>query len=111
MKARVIYRSSGPVYLLDGREVTREEYDAALPDRPLEGAAPMTESTSAWPIKSDALGVHPKQAREAEEHARQKGVPTEFTPQGQPVFRSREHRKQYCRAYGVYDRNGGYGDP
>lgn len=64
-----------------------------------------------WPLKSDALGVHPSQVNEAVEQSRKLGVPTEFTPDGRAVLTSQAHRKRYAEAVGFYDRNGGYGDP
>jgi hypothetical protein len=64
-----------------------------------------------WPMKSDAAGVHPDQAAEAEAHSRELGVPTEFNSEGQAVFTSARHRKRYCEAVGLYDRNGGPTDP
>lgn len=65
----------------------------------------------AYPILSDAMGVHPDQVPAAREHARAHGVPTDFTPDGRPVIRSRKHRKQYGESRGFVDRNGCCGDP
>lgn len=64
-----------------------------------------------WPIKSEAAGVHPDQAAQAEAHSREVGVPTEFTRDGQAVFTSARHRKSYCEAVGLFDRNAGPTDP
>lgn len=64
-----------------------------------------------WPMKSDAAGVHPDQIAEARAHSIEAGVPTDFTPDGRAILTSRKHRKDYCRAIGMHDRNGGYGDP
>jgi len=65
-----------------------------------------------WPMKSYALGVLPSQVKQAMEHAKSIGVPTEFCPKtGDAIFTSRLHRKRYAEATGHYDRNGGYGDP
>jgi len=65
-----------------------------------------------WPMESDAAGVDVSQVSEATAHARAVGVPTEFNPEtGNPIFTSRNHRKRYCEAVGLYDRNGGYSDP
>jgi hypothetical protein len=66
---------------------------------------------SAWPLKSDAAGVHPSQAEQFQEHSAKMGVPTEFDKStGQAVFKSRGHRAQYLKMMGIHDRNGGYGD-
>lgn len=64
-----------------------------------------------WPMRSDAAGVLPIQIGEAREESIKRGVPTEFTKDGQAIFTSAEHRKKYCESHGMYDRNGGYGDP
>lgn len=64
-----------------------------------------------WPMKSDAAGVASHQSKEAYEHSVRIGIPTEFTSDGRAIFTSRKHRKDYCRAIGLHDRNGGYGDP
>ena len=33
------------------------------------------------------------------------------TRDGRAIFNSRAHRKRYCESIGMFDRNGGYGDP
>lgn len=64
-----------------------------------------------WPMESDAAGVHPDQAKELSDYAASKGVPTEVNAEtGNPIFHSREHRKKFCQATNMYDRNAGIGD-
>lgn len=63
-----------------------------------------------WPLLSEGAGVQQSQVKEATEHARKLGVPTDFTRDGRAIFRDRNHRKQYLKAHGLHDRNGGYGD-
>jgi putative FmdB family regulatory protein len=63
-----------------------------------------------WPMESDAAGVHPSQVREATEYAQQVGVPTDYTPDGRAIFRSRKHRAKYLKAHGMVDRDAGYSD-
>jgi hypothetical protein len=60
---------------------------------------------------SDAAGVSPEQSVDAMRHSQEIGIPTEFNSQGQAVFTSASHRKRYCEAIGLYDRNGGFSDP
>jgi len=67
-------------------------------------------TTGTWPMESDAAGCHPSQIPEHMQACQEAGVPTEFTPDGQAVFTSRHHRKRFCRAFELYDRNAGYGD-
>lgn len=64
-----------------------------------------------YPFCSDAIGVHPAQVADARAESVQLGVPTDFTPDGRAVLRTPGHRKAYCEAIGVFDRNGGFSDP
>ena len=65
-----------------------------------------------WPMESNAAGVAASQAVEAMQEATKMGIPTEFNKEtGDAIFTSRKHRKDYCRAIGLHDRNGGYSDP
>lgn len=70
----------------------------------------MIETDWSKPIKSLALAVRPAQVTKARAWAEAQGVPTDFTPGGEPIFRSRQHRRDYCKIRGVVDNNGGYGD-
>lgn len=96
-------------YWIDGQQVSKEAFDAAFP--PVRSEPGDTAAFFGWkPIVSDALAVHPDQVTEAVQDAKQKGVPTEFLPDGRPILTSRSHRKAYLKAYGFHDRSGGYGD-
>jgi len=64
-----------------------------------------------WPILSDAAGVAPSQVGEARQKFADLGLNTEVMRDGRVVFTSASHRKKHCEAVGLYDRNGGYGDP
>jgi hypothetical protein len=97
-------------YFVDGRQVSQDEFDSLVPDA-LSGTGRSGASLQSWqPILSDALAVHPDQVAEATLDAKRKGVPTEFMPDGRPILRTRQHRKEYLRAYGFHDNQGGYGD-
>ncbi len=104
MKGRHIFGENGKPdrYLIDGKEVTREEYEEAFPDQPLGIFG--THHAAGWPVISDSLAVHPNQVEEATEDAKKKGVPTEFLPDGRPVMRSKEHFTSYARRYGFRHR-------
>lgn len=68
-------------------------------------------AATGWPLKSDAAGVHPDDAKKASESSAKMGVPTEFDRKtGQAIFRDRSHRRAYLKATGMHDRQGGYGD-
>jgi hypothetical protein len=64
-----------------------------------------------YPMKSDAVGVHPSQRMEAIAESRALGVPTDFTSDGRAVLESAGHRKRYCEALSYFDKDGGYRDP
>lgn len=64
-----------------------------------------------YPYASSALGVHPDEVKHRMKFDRDMGVPTEYNSEGDPIMRSAAHRRQFCRAYGVHDRNAGYSDP
>jgi len=63
-----------------------------------------------WPMVSNAASVHPDQVGEAVALDNERGVPTEYTRRGQPIFRDRGHRRDWCRAHGLRDNDGGFGD-
>jgi len=64
-----------------------------------------------WPMASYAAGVHPKQIPEMREFDKKHEVPTDYTEDGDPVFRGPGHRRKYCEAHGLFDRNAGLSDP
>ena len=102
-------RDGSRVCTIDGRVVTQAEFDAAVPAKPLQVGCAF-HTPGAWPLVSNALGVHRSQVGEAFEHARKNGVPTEFTADGKVILRDRNHRKAYMRMQGYFDRDGTYGD-
>jgi len=64
------------------------------------------------PIVSVAAGVNPCQIPEMQKFDAAHGLAgTQYTGEGDVVFTSRSHRKKYCRAHGLFDRNAGYSDP
>lgn len=97
-------RQSDGDYLQWGGTLWKRHYQSEMNATTESGCA-------AWPMKSDAAGVHPEQAVDFMKDASKKGVPTEFdTRTGQAIFSNRAHRSNYLKAMGMHDRNGGYGD-
>ena len=64
-----------------------------------------------WPMESYAAGVHPKQIPDMVKFDKEHGVPTDYSEDGDPVFRGPKHRRKYCEAHGLFDRNAGLSDP
>lgn len=91
-------------YYLDNCEVTEMEYRARHP-LPEGGGIVNAPASRAYPYAADSLGVHPSQVKDAMAAATALGVPTEYTPDGSIVWRSREHQKQFCQANGFFNRD------
>ncbi len=92
----------GPTPVIDGQRCTRDivAEHAHVPATP-----------GAWPLKSDAVGVHPSDAGRASEADAKGGVPTDYDHKtGQAIFRDRKHRAKWLKLHGYHDRSGGYGD-
>ena len=65
-----------------------------------------------WPMASEAAGVAHDQIGEAVAADKRAGIrTTDYTSDGRPIFTCASHRKEYCEAHGLGDRNGGYSDP
>jgi hypothetical protein len=68
-------------------------------------------SQAKYGYESWAMAVDPSDVPRAKETLARHGVETQYTPTGEPIIRSRSHRRAHAEALGFYDRNGGYGDP
>lgn len=87
----------GVILLDDGRKATRD----IVAERSCH-----TVSDSGWPIHSMAAAVAKTQINEATEHARSRGVPTDFDAKGRPILTSPSHRRAYLRSRGMHDEDG-----
>jgi len=87
-----------PTIVLDDGVVAERDYRAEHSPRRRSGDA-------AWPIECIGSGVNAAQAGELRDLLREKGVPTEVTRDGNPVYRDPYHRKRALRARGLHDRN------
>lgn len=63
-------------------------------------------ATSGWPLTCYASGVNAEDADKLRDHLAKKGVPTEVTPDGDPVYTSHSHRKKALKVRGLHDRSG-----
>lgn len=117
MRAWIVYTSRGKEYYIEGRgQVSREEFDRLVPSREEAGEMaqggqpPFCAHPTCWPMRSEALAVHPSQVEEANERNRRHGIATRYEPDGTAVIPTRGDRKRLLRLEGFVDRNGGYGD-
>lgn len=60
-------------------------------------------SSAGWPMTCMASGVNPEQAGELRKFYVEHGVPTEVTKDGNPVYRSAEHRRRALKARKMHD--------
>jgi len=109
MTGRIRFTHDGPVYELDGKKVSEEEFRGAFPPKLDNGPGPSSLSSTPANV-SDALACHPKDVESYRQDAKRRGVPTEFQRDGRPVMTSRAHQKAYLKAYGYHNNDGGYGD-
>lgn len=108
-RGKIVYARNGKrTYELDGKEVSKEEFDEAFPEK--EIGVPETAHSSCWPATSLALSVHPKQAQKANERAKRHGIAASYAPDGTCHLADRAARKKLLRLEGMHDNKGGYGD-
>ena len=63
-------------------------------------------ATAGWPMAPCyASGVHADQAKELRDHFKERGVPTEVTPHGDPIYKSAAHRRKALAVRGLHDNN------
>jgi len=60
--------------------------------------------TKGWPLECYASGVAPDQAGELRDYLAKKGVPTEVSADGNPIYRDAAHRKKALKARGLHDK-------
>lgn len=63
-------------------------------------------STTGWPITCVASGVNAGQAGELRDFLSKKGIPTDVTSDGDPIYRDAKHRKKALKARGFVDKQG-----
>jgi hypothetical protein len=104
---------SVPTYFADGKKVSEKKFNALVESsRPKvkQRKKPVRQAVPRYPLKSASMGVHPSQVADAIADSEKKGVPTHFDARGRAEFRDRNHRRQFAKAYGAVDHDGGYGD-
>lgn len=58
-----------------------------------------------WPLECVASGVSPEQSGALAAHLEAKGVPTEVSRNGNPIYRDAHHRQRALRARGLFDKD------
>ncbi len=110
MKLKSTYHRNGTVsHEIDGLPATQEEVDAAFPPKRI-GVPLQSQTSAAWPIKSDALAVHPRQIKKVMERNRKHGLHVEYAKDGRPILADRGQRRELMKIEGAHDQQGGFGD-
>lgn len=119
MAGKIIYGSRKNRYFIDDKEVTEKAFHKRFPSNKITGddrtrsIATLMETSRSWPRKSDAFGVGRRQKKKMEDLCRKKGVPTEYVPDGaggySALVRNNAHQRDLLRAFGMHNRDGGYG--
>lgn len=73
---------------------------------------PRGHTSGCWPMKSDAMAVHPDDIPAALERNKRHGVAgVTYDPKdGRAILADRGARRDLMKLEGVHDKNGGYGD-
>lgn len=58
-----------------------------------------------WPMVSFCNGVLPRQIPEAQKILQEHGCPTEYTPQGKPIWTSRNHKLKFAKVFHLNETN------
>lgn len=105
MTGKMRYTRGKLRYFLDGREVSRATYNRMM-KAAREAHHIVPKRYGQWPMMSEAMGVHPKQIGLARKLDKDRGAPpTNYTSDGRPILTSEAHKRAYCKAHGVHDRN------
>jgi len=68
--------------------------------------APVKRGHGRWPMEPCiASGVQPSQAGELCDYLKERGVPTEISKDGDPIYTSAAHRRKALKVRGIHDRN------
>ena len=69
-----------------------------------EAEAVGVPASKGWPLECYASGVAPDQAGELRDYLAKKGVPTEVSADGNPIYRDAAHRRKALKARGLHDK-------
>lgn len=85
---------SAPATLNEGCGTYHRDYSAERVGVP---------SSAGWPMECVASGVAPAQAGELRDFLASRGVPTDVTADGNPIYRDANHRRKALHARGLHD--------
>ena len=97
-------------YILNGEEVTKEEWDAHEFPEPISAGVKPGDPWSGG-VWSDAFGCDPKEIPARQAELKSLGIDTEYDrDSGCAKIRGRQHRKAMLKAHNFVDYDAGYGE-
>ncbi len=111
---KFVYRSGQGVVEItpDGEKAQCDEISADVAERsePMDwsGFSSRRAIPGIWPRVSTSLGCHPSQVREEQELLAKHGVQTDYTPDGDPIFRDQNHANRHMAVFDYCDADAGY---
>jgi len=72
----------------------------------VEGAS--VPATKGWPMECLGSGVNAEQGQELGQFLGKRGIPTEITPDGNPIYRNSSHRRKALQARNLVDKGSFY---
>lgn len=110
-KLTITYERGVKKQFIDGVEATQAEVDARFPPKPFEAPMATMAYDASNPLVAQSAGCHPSQVPSMNEFLHKHHVVgAQFRPDGKVVFASRAARRDFCKARGLIDQDGGYGD-
>jgi len=94
------------IELLVGKVTVERDYRAELAGATISVRGGSDTRSKAWPRTCYASGVNAAQAGELRQHLRDRGVPTEVTAGGDPVYTSAAHERKALKVRGMYNKKG-----
>src|SRR5262245_41681570 len=106
MRGKITYNRDGSrAYYLDDKEVTEKEFEAAFPPKPFGAPELANNTSSCWPMVSEALAVHPEQVAEANARNKKHGIAARYDEGGFCHIPDRSDRKKLLKLEGLVDKN------
>lgn len=108
----VFHKFKPPTHFIDGKQVTEKELRRILRKKARQRrGVPAVARSYEKPLESIAASVHPEQVAEVRADLERRGLTgVSVSDNGRVHFHSRGSRRNFLRAMGKQDNDGGYGD-
>lgn len=102
---RTFDRNHIPEYVLVGNErAWRCRYAEGVTGAVAKAGGPVNRGSARWPMEPCyASGVNASQAQELRDFFKHRGVPTDVTDDGDPIYESAAHRRKALKVRGLHD--------